>query len=305
MKVNSEREMSLIGHLTELRSRLIISIAALVVCMFTAFFVSDPILRFLTKPIEGLAREPDRDQELALTIGVDGIVRVDPESLPDPEKTSTRRLIIVHKVESTTGTTEMRYIIGEKPSQQFYYLSPLDPIMMKLKVAFIMGILVALPIIIRQIWMFITPGLTDKERRVVKPILWGAIVLFPIGAMFAFYMVKVLLIVMQAYVVEGIDPLLDIFKYLSLLTTLMLIFGVIFELPLVIAIAARIGLVSPETLRYYRRHSYVGLAVVSMFLTPADPFTMLMAFVPLVGLYELSLALAKPMAYFHQRDQQE
>ncbi len=294
--------MSLIGHLDELRSRLIISILALFVGMIAGFLLADPIIRIITEPITGLARDPDPDRALVLRFDPAGGARLDLDSLPDPKASVSQTLVII-----VEGDPERKYYIGGRPSQQFITTGPLDPIMMKLKVALIMGLLLALPIIIRQIWGFVSPGLNQKERKVTYPILMGSIVLFPLGALFAFFMVKILLIVMNSYKLEGIDMthFTDFFKLLSLLTTMMLIFGVIFELPLMVAIAARIGLVTPDMLRRYRRHAYVGLAFASMILTPADPFTMLMAFFPLIGLYELSIALAKPMAFLHQRDLKE
>jgi sec-independent protein translocase protein TatC len=152
-------------------------------------------------------------------------------------------------------------------------------------------------------WRFIQPGLNDKEQRITKPLLVGAVFLFPLGAAFAFYMIKFVLQVMQIYAVQNIDPLLNIFQYLSLLSNMMLIFGIIFEIPLILAIGSRVGLVTPKFLQTYRRHAYVLLSIGAMVITPGgDPITMIVALLPLVALYELSIALSKPMARLHQRD---
>jgi len=301
MDSNPDREMSLIGHLTELRTRLIVCLLGLAAGVFLAFFIADPVLSLLTRPIRGMAREPDRTAALELHLAPDGTLSA--RAPGDLSQVSMRHFVLVVEDDPLTTATEGgRLLIGDPPTQRFYYHSPLDPIMIKLKVAMVVGVLLALPLILWQVWLFISPGLTAGERRVAKPILMGAVVLFPIGAVFAYGVIALLLRVMQHYAPPDIDPLLNIFDYLRVMTTMMLVFGVVFELPLVVAIAARVGLVTPAWLQTYRRHAYVVLAVAAMVLTPADPYSMLIALVPLIGLYELSVALARPMALLHERD---
>lgn len=298
--------MSLVGHLDELRTRIIISLAALVLCVVGAFFIAKPALNMLTLPVHALKQEPGRDRELTLTVQPDGALRLDkPEEVRGAlEQLSQKRLRLVWPADPARNLPETSFLIGERPTQKFYYSSPIDPFMMQLKVSIILGILLALPILLWQVWGFISPGLTAKERRVVRPMLSAAIILFPLGAAFAYYLIRFVLLIMQIYAVENVDPLLNIFNYLSLLTTMMLIFGVIFEIPLLIAVAARVGLVSPQFLSTYRRHAYVVLSIAAMVITPGgDPLTMAVALVPLVLLYELSVALAYPMARLHQADQ--
>jgi len=170
--------------------------------------------------------------------------------------------------------------------------------------ALILSVVLALPFIFYQIWLFIKPGLTARERTLVWPLLSGGLILFPIGAGFAYLAVKFMLRVMQRYAIAGVDPLINVHNYLSLVMTMMLVFGIIFEIPLILAMAARVGLVTPAFLRLYRRHAYVLLAFVALVISPADPFSMLVMFAPLIALYELSIACAIPMARLHQRDSQ-
>ncbi len=299
MKPSGEQEMSLVGHLGELRTRLIIGLIAIVLTTCLAFFIAEPVLSLLTQPVKYMAREPGRTETLVLNVAPDGDVKMrTPASM---ETLSTKRLIV--NFLDSAGTTQT-FSFGELPTQQFYYPSPLDPIMMQLKVAFLVGILLALPFIMYQVWAFVRPGLKTNEVKIVRPLLLGAIFLFPIGATFAYYMVGLLMRVIQSYSIEGIDPLFDIYKYLSLLMVMMLVFGIIFELPLVIAVAARIGLVTPAMLTHYRRHAIVGLAFAAMILTPADPFSMMATFIPLVILYEISVIISRPMARLHRKDLQ-
>ena len=305
MQKNKDYDMSLIGHLTELRYRLVIVIAGLAICTLIGLIFARPVLGILIYPVENLKKEPGRTSEMTLIINPDGSVHVPADVdifRKNLDKMSRKHMRIVLAEDKAKNLPEVEFNWGDKPQQQFYYHSPLDPFFMLIKVALILGILLSLPVIIYQIWGFISPGLKPNERKIIRPMLLGAIVLFPIGSLFAFYILQLVLKIMQTYQVENIDPLLSIFDYLSLLTVMMIVFGVIFELPLIIAIAARIGVVTPEFLRLYRRHAYVGLAVASMVLTPPDPFSMMAAFIPLVGLYELSIALAKPMSMLHRRD---
>lgn len=297
--------MSLVGHLDELRSRIIICLISVALCIVGTFFIAKPILRVLTLPIEGLKQEPGRDSEIAFMVGKDGSLR-----LEDPQKIkaglqhlSQKRFRLVWPADPEQNIPATSFIVGESPSQKFYYSSPIDPIMMQFKVALILGLLFSLPICLWHTWRFIQPGLTGKEQKITKPLLVGAVFLFPLGAAFAFYMVKLVLKIMQVYAVTNVDPLLNIFQYLSLLSNMMLIFGVIFEIPLILAIGSRVGLVSPEFLQAYRRHAYVALSIGAMVITPGgDPVTMIVALLPLIALYELSIVLSKPMARLHQKD---
>lgn len=300
--------MSLVGHLTELRTRIIVCLLALILGVVGCFFVSKPILDFLTEPIKKLEQEPGRREVLKLMVNPDGSLRIsDPRVAKiDLDKISQKRLEIVWlpSPEQKMSTATLNW--GGKATQSLYYQKPMDPIMMLLKVALIGGILLALPILIWELWKFIQPGLKKKEQKIVKPLLGGAIFLFPLGAAFAYFMIQLVLKVMQAYAVENVSPLLNVFDYISLLFNMMLIFGVIFEIPLALAIASRIGLITPAFMIRYRRHAYVVLAMAAMIISPgADPFTMIIALFPLIALYEVSIALAIPMARLHSRDQEE
>ena len=311
MQSPDEREMSLIGHLDELRTRLIISILALFACVFLAFFVSHPVLEFLTRPIRRLERDPGQDQELFLRAEADGTLRMTGlrgsdgaliQGPIDPRRLSTHRFWIEFDQDAGTTVTTHAQPIGPPPRHGVYYRKPFDAFMVPLKVSLMLGFLLALPIVLHQVWLFIKPGLRATERKVVRSLLTGAIFLFPLGAMFAFFMVAMVMQMLQRYAPPAIEPLFGIHEYLSVMIMMMVVFGILFELPLVAALASRVGLVTPAMLIHYRRHAYVVLALMAMVLTPADPFSMIMALIPLMLLYEVSILVARPMAYRHQRD---
>jgi sec-independent protein translocase protein TatC len=306
-KPSGARELSLVGHLEELRYRLIICIVSLFVFTFISFFAAKPVLEFLIKPatIDSPFLPPAPEQErIVLEMAADGSLRVkapgrlgriDPEAPPP-------RLVLEFPAAADGATTQAVDLTRKREGADLIYTNPIDPFMMPFKVAIIMGILLSLGVWVWQTWLFVAPGLTEPEKRVVGPLLFGAIFLFPIGAGFAYGMFFLIIPVMNRYIVPGIETLYTIRDYLKLMTNMMLVFGVIFELPLVVAVLARIGIVTPAFLQQYRRHIYVALAFVAMVITPADPFSMLIALIPLLLLFEASVWVAKIMAVMRRGD---
>jgi sec-independent protein translocase protein TatC len=296
------KEMSLVGHLTELRTRLLLCIAALLLTFIVGFFVSDPVIEFMMLPIRHTAREPGREVVFEFHVAPDGTMRAPAGVRPDPEKMQRKGFAVTYDADPARNLPAQTYHFGEEKVQQLYYHNPIDPFMLKIKIGFMIAVALTSPFLLYQLWCFICPGLTTKERKLVKPMLGGALILFPIGAAFAYIMVAFLLHFMQHYVPKGMEPMLSVFEFLKLLTTMMIICGIVFELPLALAIAARVGLVTPEMLITYRRHAYVILAVISATFAPPDAYSMLIMLVVLVGLFEVSIAVCRPMAALHQRD---
>jgi sec-independent protein translocase protein TatC len=303
MESGEEREMSLVGHLGELRTRLLICIATIVAAMLITFPFGKWVVTVLAKPITTTRVEPGRPETLTIHVAPDGAMRVDTFNIINKlDKISHKRIIWVFDDAAGSSVPAGVLEIGEPPMQQVYYRNPLDPILLQFKMSIILSVLIALPILLWQLWLFIKPGLTTRERALVKPLLSWAVVLFPVGAGFAYFMLKFLLIIALRYSIQGLTALIDVHVFLSLMLLMMLTFGILFELPLVVALAARVGLVTPGFLKKYRRHAYVILAFAAMVLTPADPVSMLLMLAPLVLLFELSILFASPMARLRQRD---
>lgn len=301
------RELTLIGHLEELRYRLIVCIAALFVLTFISFFFAKPVLEFLIKPVTAVSPflpPPPVQPSIVLRVDAGGSLSVkQPAALADFDPAAPPpHLVLEFAAADDARTTRAIDLTPKKSGSDLIYTNPMDPFMMPFKVSIILGILLSLGVWVYQIWRFVAPGLTEPEKRVVGPMLAGAIVLFPVGAGFAYVLFFLLIPVMQRYIVPGIATLYTIRDYLKLMTSMMIVFGVIFELPLVVALLARIGIVTPAFLRHYRRHIYVGLSVVAMVITPADPFSMLIALIPLVILFECSVWLSGIMALMRSRE---
>lgn len=304
---SDRRELTLMGHLDELRYRLIVCIVALFVFTVVSFFFARPVLELLIRPVtveSPFLPPPPEQQEVVLRVNPDGGVSViNPERLMETPKFKVPpALLLEFPAGGDRMTTQTLNLTKKREGADLIYTNPIDPFMMPLKVAIIMGILLSLAVWVYQTWAFVAPGLTEPEKKVVGPMLFGAILLFPVGAAFAYTLFFLIIPVMQRYIVSGIETLYTIREYLKLMTNMMLVFGVIFELPLVMALLARIGIVTPAFLRHYRRHIYVALSIVAMLITPADPFSMLIALIPLLILFEISVWLAGVMALMRSRD---
>jgi sec-independent protein translocase protein TatC len=175
------------------------------------------------------------------------------------------------------------------------YTHPADPFSVLISASFTIGIVIALPVILYQVWAFLAPALYKHEKRVVLPVIFGAIVLFVSGVALSFYVVLPLAIgwLMQiAANTDALEPMITYRDYFSFAVNMSLAFGLCFELPIVILLLASLGLVTPEFLRRYRRHALVLCVVAGALLSPGDLIwtTMLLA-APLYLLYELSVIL--------------
>ena len=178
------------------------------------------------------------------------------------------------------------------PDGQLLFTSPTEPMSVTLKLSFVIGVIFAMPILIYHVWGFMSPALFEREKRAVIPAVLGGFVLFLMGVAMAYFLVLPLgLRFLLGFQTQSLTPMITIGEYLRFATRLILAFGVIFELPLVSLLLSFLGIIDAGTLRRYRRHSLVGVAVLSAILTPADVLTMLMMMGPLVLLYEFSILL--------------
>lgn len=178
------------------------------------------------------------------------------------------------------------------PEGMLLFTSPTEPMTVTLKLSFVVGLILSMPVIIYQTWAFLSPALFEREKKAVVPAVIGGFVLFLLGVAMAYFLVLPLgLRFLLGFQTQALSPMITIGEYLKFATRMILAFGVIFELPLVCLLLAALGLIDAGTLRKYRRHSIVGVAVVSAILTPADVGSMLMMMVPLVLLYEISILL--------------
>jgi len=181
--------------------------------------------------------------------------------------------------------------------QTLVYTSAIEPMMVYIKVAIYGGVFVAAPWVLWQLWLFIAPGLYKREKRVVWPFLVWATVLFYGGAAFCYFVVLPQAFpAILAFAGGGttLTPMLSLSQQLSLVLAMMLGFGVIFEVPIIIAFLSMVGLVDSRFLAKYRRHAIVVNVTLAAIITPTgDPFNLALLAVPMILFYEIGIILAR------------
>jgi sec-independent protein translocase protein TatC len=165
--------------------------------------------------------------------------------------------------------------------------------MIKWGVALLGGIVVAIPVLTYQIAKFIGPGLYKDEKKVMVPLVFFSYMAFLAGIVFAYYVL--IPYSLEFFTSMGMMEVKNNFSinyYFSFISMLLLGSGVIFELPIVVFILSAIGLLTPAFMRHYRRHAIVVILVLSAFITPPDPISLVFISIPLAFLYEISIGVS-------------
>jgi sec-independent protein translocase protein TatC len=199
--------MTLVDHLTELRSRIVRSIAAVVVGTIVGFVFADPIKDFLTAPLPASA-------------------------LP------------------------------------LQFLSPGDGFSIQVRIAVVVGVILAMPVLLYQLWAFVAPGLTPSEKRTLRPWIPLALLFFVIGVAVAWVILPFAIQFLLAFTDATLVATLAAPPYFDFVTTLFLVFGLLMEFPIVLYALARVGIVSSQRLRSSRRVIILGIAIFSAVATP-------------------------------------
>jgi sec-independent protein translocase protein TatC len=237
----SATTMTLVDHLTELRSRLIKALLAIAVGALIGFALYDPVLDWLRRPYCDLKDSIDQ--------------------------ASTCRLVVT---------------------------DPLESFSIRLKLSAYIGFLIASPVVLWQLWRFITPGLYPREKRYAVPFVGSSVVLFVAGALIAIATFSKTLEFFAAFGGSDLELLYTPTKYLNLLVMMMLIFGLAFEFPVILMFLQVAHLLHWRTLVRWRRYAIIGIFVVGAVITPSgDPITLLALCLPMYLFYELSILLGR------------
>ncbi|MCO4101618.1 twin-arginine translocase subunit TatC [Gemmatimonas sp.] len=161
--------------------------------------------------------------------------------------------------------------------------------------AITLGLIGASPVIVWQIWGFLSPALYQHEKKIVIPALVGAAMLFLMGMALAFqYVIPVTLAFFSSFQSDVVEIMPTVKDYMGFVISMCLAFGAVFELPVVIALLSAMGLVQPQLLAKFRRHAAVGCLVAAAIITPgSDPTSLLLLTIPLYALYEVSITLSR------------
>ena len=264
-KESKDVAMTFWEHLEELRRRIII--VAITIGIFTVVCLS------FSKPIEKVVMFPLRTSMNTLianaietTLGSDGSI------------------FGFLAVTLRAGSSSIDAVLMK--------VGPLEGIMAFLKLGVTAGILLALPIIIYQVWAFIFPALNREEKRFAVPLFLIIVAFFTIGAVFAYFIVVPVVLQFSAQLYPEMPNRWDLENYISLVTKLILGFGIAFELPIVMAFLSRIGVINARGFREKQNYALLGICVMSALLTPADPWSMLLMAIPLFILYQLGIFFA-------------
>jgi sec-independent protein translocase protein TatC len=170
----------------------------------------------------------------------------------------------------------------------------ITPFMVPVKVTALVGFMVALPYVLYQAWAFVAPGLYEHEKKFALPLIVASTILFFLGVAFCYFFVfgKVFAFI-HDFAPKSITPAPDIEAYFSFVITMFLAFGITFEIPIVVIVLVRMGIVSVEKLREARPYVVVGAFVIAAIVTPPDVLSQFMLAVPMCLLYEAGLFLAR------------
>ena len=234
---NSQSNVRLETHFTELRHRLLKSIFSILIAFLLCWFFSDEILDFFRKPIQPFLKNTDG-----------GLI----------------------------------------------FTAPMDQFLAHVKVSLFTAVGLSSPYWLLQFWFFISPGLYKMEKKIFLFFWLLGTGLFLLGISFAYFIVFPLVFQVLLFFGNGVDqPMITINNYLSFLIQMIVVFGLVFEMPLLLLFLNRIGFLSVDILKKYRKQAFLILAVVSALISPPDVLSMFLLLLPLVGLYELSIFLLR------------
>lgn len=181
-----------------------------------------------------------------------------------------------------------------KPVGRLVFIAPQEAFITRIKIAFFGGLFFALPIVLYQLWRFISVGLKPSERKYT--LLFGPLsfVFFTLGAAFGYYLIVPIGIkFLLGFATDQLTPMLTVSKYISFVGMLTFAFGLVFELPLLSLFLTKIGVVTPHFLSTKRRQAIVLIFIVAAILTPPDVITQFLMAIPLLILYEMGIIFSK------------
>jgi sec-independent protein translocase protein TatC len=172
-----------------------------------------------------------------------------------------------------------------------------SPFFIPIKVTLLAAVVLALPVILYQVWAFVAPGLYAHEKKLVGPLVVASTFLFLLGMAFAYFLVfPVVFGVMKTFTPEGVAWMPDIAAYFGFVVNMFLAFGITFEVPIAVILCVKVGLVTVAKLREIRPYVIVGAFIVAAVVTPPDVLSQLLLAVPLCVLYEAGILVAAMMA---------
>ncbi len=216
-------------------------------------------------------------------------------------------IIIVFSITSFMFSEKLVEILtAPYPEAKLIALSPMEPFTVRLNLSVFMGIILSLPVIIYQFWSFVAPGLLKKEKKFVPWIIFLTILCFLTGAIFCYYIIiPNALRFFAKFQVGKLVMQTSIDRYLSFVTRLLVVFGLAFELPIVSALLAKMGILTPGIMKSARGYAIVIIFSASAILTPPDVISQIYLAIPIIILYEISIWITKIFAKKREEELEE
>jgi sec-independent protein translocase protein TatC len=269
MSKNTEGEMSFLEHLEVMRWHLLRSIAAIVILALVAFVFKEIVF--------------------------DKIILA-PKEPPFPTNRWLCQLGEILGLE--------RICINQNPFQ-LQTVKMAEQFSMHIIVSLVGGIVIAFPYIFWEFWRFIVPALYDKERNTARGAVFYTSLLFILGVLFGYYIISPLSVnfLGNYKVSESVISAPTLRSYVQTITSVVLASGLVFQLPILVYFLSKVGLVTPNFLKKYRRHSLVLIVTLSAIITPPDVFSQVLVALPLMVLYEIGISISKRI--MRQQDEKE
>ncbi len=197
-------------------------------------------------------------------------------------------------------------LIRAPMEEQLYMLSPTEAFIVYLKLAIFAAIVISVPMILYQAWAFVAPGLYTNEKKYALPFVLAATIFFLLGGLFAYKVILPFgLTFLLGFGGEIVKPVISVANYVSFVTRMILVFGVVFELPVIVTFLSKMGVVTPDLMKQYRKYAIVGAFILGAILTPPDVFTQALMAGPLIILYELSIWICVFFSKQQAEDEEE
>lgn len=254
-----DTQAPLIEHLIELRRRLIYAVVGLLCACLLGFLVAEPVYNFLIAPLE-------TTYESWRINALEELAQEQPDLSPEERE-------------------------EQVPDFELVNLNVIEPFITKLKLSLAIGFAISFPLVAGQIYAFVAPGLYRHEKKAFLPFLAATPVLFVAGAGLVYYVVMPLAWRFLLDVGQGFGSVLQqtMSSYLSIVIQMILAFGISFQLPVLLVLLGKVGIVSSDGLRSFRKYAIVGIFAFAAVVTPPDFISQVVLGVPMLALYELSV----------------
>lgn len=297
-----EDKLSIVGHLDELRGRLIVIVVAFMVAFAACFAFNNTFLGLVGKPLASTTEQRTKDgkgplgeifvaQRGARQLAIQNLA-VYTALASDPKISASTRVVATTQLALAQET--LKRLPRSPPPNKPVTLGVGEPFLTTATVALYFALLLAGPLILWQLYAFLLPAFSPQERRIALPLMWMIPVLFAVGVVFGYLVVlPAATNFLQNFNSSSFNVLVQAKDYYKFAALVLLAMGLVFQLPVGILALTRLNVLTVTMLRKNRRYAYLALAVIAAALPGVDPVSMLIEFVPLLILFELSIVLAK------------